>query len=294
MALRYYVNAPATSLSASISASDTACTVASVADLPTQFPYTLILDRGVSAEEVVDVTAAVGTTLTITRGVDGTVAQLHAAGSAVEHGVSARDPREANAHVNATANVHGGTGSVVDTGSAQSITGAKTFTTLSTAAGGAVVTVNGAQTIAGDKTFTGGGNLPKGIIVILRTTTDSGLSAGAGSDIAVMGVSAALVAGRRYRVATYVHALPTTSGGNVITSLRDLTADVFIQRDVPGATSLNSAVTSRNVEMIIHPGSTGSVTFQTWLQSSNGTIKMDNLAGERTSLLYVEDLGLAS
>lgn len=155
MALRYYRNGPARQLAFPIAlSSDTAMTVDSASGFPTQFPYTLIIEPDTALEEVVDVTAAVGNILTITRGVDSTTASAHAAGSVVYHGISARDPREANAHVNATTNVHGTTGSLVDTDSAQTIVGAKNFTGGLTTPAGAVVTVGGTQTVTGQKTFT--------------------------------------------------------------------------------------------------------------------------------------------
>lgn len=154
MALRYYRNGPARALSFPIAlSSDTTMTVDSASGFPTQFPYTLIIEPDTALEEVVDVTAAVGNVLTITRGVDSTTASAHAAGSTVYHGVSARDMREANAHVNATTNVHGRTGELVDTDSAQTIVGAKNFTGGLTTTAGAVVTVGGTQTITGAKTF---------------------------------------------------------------------------------------------------------------------------------------------
>lgn len=182
MALRYYRNGPARALAFPLAnGTDTAITVDSASGFPSQFPYTIIIEPDTSTEEVCDVTAAVGNVLTITRGVDSTTAVAHGAGSTVYHGVSARDMREANEHVNATTDVHGRTGSLVDTdsvqsipgrkifddvettgggnvvdvGSTQTITGAKTFNTLSTTAGGAVVTLAGAQVITGAKDFTG-------------------------------------------------------------------------------------------------------------------------------------------
>lgn len=45
-------------------------------------------------EELVKVTAAVGTTLTVVRGVDNTSASTHSASAAVRHAVSAQDFRE--------------------------------------------------------------------------------------------------------------------------------------------------------------------------------------------------------
>jgi len=55
----------------------------------------------------VTVTNVSGTTLTVTRGVDGTSAVSHNAGASFSHGVSARDFDEANSHVNdTTTDVH--------------------------------------------------------------------------------------------------------------------------------------------------------------------------------------------
>lgn len=156
MALRYYRNGPARALAVPLAnGTDTSITLDSVAGFPTQFPYTLILDPDESTEEVVDATAAVGNIVTITRGVDSTTAVAHGAGAVVYHGVSARDAREANEHVNATTNVHGTTGSLVDTDSVQTIAGRKVFTDVETVGGGDVVAVGGVQTVTGAKTFSG-------------------------------------------------------------------------------------------------------------------------------------------
>lgn len=122
MVLRYYANAPATTLAASVTIAGTSILVASVAGLPIQYPYTLILDRGTATEEAVSVTAASGTTLTITRAIDGTTAFAHNVGGTVEHGITAQDVREPNSHINANSSVHGVTGSVVGTTDTQALT----------------------------------------------------------------------------------------------------------------------------------------------------------------------------
>lgn len=122
MALRYYANAPATTLAASCTAVDTTITVTYAGGFPLSYPYILILDRGKSSEEVVLVTAAAGTVLTITRGYDTTTAFSHSLGAEVSHGISAIDPREANIHVNATSGVHGVSASLVGTTDTQTLT----------------------------------------------------------------------------------------------------------------------------------------------------------------------------
>jgi hypothetical protein len=74
--------------------------VASVAGFPATTPYTLIIDADTVNEELVEVSSRSGTTLTVSRGVDGTTGVAHSAGAAVQHGVSARDFDEPNALVN--------------------------------------------------------------------------------------------------------------------------------------------------------------------------------------------------
>jgi hypothetical protein len=69
---------------------------------PNQTPWTAIIDPDTASEEVVEVTGVAGTTLTVTRGVDGTSAVQHSAGAVLRHGVSGRDFDEANSHVNTT------------------------------------------------------------------------------------------------------------------------------------------------------------------------------------------------
>lgn len=103
MARRYYSStAQRTTLSASATAVATSLTVVAVTGFPSSFPYSVILDQDTVNEEVVEVTARSGTTLTVTRGVDGTTASAHAAGASVNHGVSARDFDEPNAFINGT------------------------------------------------------------------------------------------------------------------------------------------------------------------------------------------------
>ena len=103
MARRYYSSTAArTTLSAGIDASQTTVGVVAVSGWPSSFPYTLIIDQDTVNEEIVEVTARSGTTLTVTRAVDGTTGKSHDAGAAVNHGVSARDFDEPNSFINGT------------------------------------------------------------------------------------------------------------------------------------------------------------------------------------------------
>jgi hypothetical protein len=162
---RYYAsNAVDTTLSAGISSADTTITVGSVSGFPGSYPYTLAIDYDTSSEELVDVTAASGTTLTITRAVDSTTAVAHSSAANVKHVISGRDMRETQEHYNATGrysvangttteyfNLHGlgvSDGNVVGTDKAQTLT-AKTLTspTINSPTLGGTITNNG--TISG-------------------------------------------------------------------------------------------------------------------------------------------------
>jgi hypothetical protein len=132
----YSAIAVETTLTASISASSQGASgtiiVGSVAGYPSTAPYTLVLEPDTSREEVITVTAAAGTTLTVLRGQDNTQALAHSAGVSVRHAVSGRDFKETKTHEAAQTimdlanqtHVHGivtGEGVVVGTLKAQSL-----------------------------------------------------------------------------------------------------------------------------------------------------------------------------
>ena len=124
---RYYSSTAAkTTLSSAIDSVSTSLQLAAASGLPSQYPFTLILEKDTANEEIVEVTGLIGTAYQITRNIDQSGAKAHSIGASVEHGVSARDFTESRAHEIAT-NAHGVTGDVVGTGGAQTLTG-KTLT----------------------------------------------------------------------------------------------------------------------------------------------------------------------
>ena len=173
----------------------TSVAVTSVSGFPA-VPYTLILGPDTNKEEVVTVTAASSTTLTIVRGQDGTQAQSHTAGTSVRHGVSGRDFKEEQTHIAARGfdadsgilanagqtHVHGletGDGSVV--GSTQSVT--LTRKTLTTPV------INGA-TLSGAVTSTAtitGGTVTAATITSSTVTSSTITSGTLGSNLAAGG-----------------------------------------------------------------------------------------------------------
>lgn len=162
MAKRYFsATAARAKLVNTITSGATTMQVDTVSGFPNTTPFSLILERDTIREEVVDVTNVAGTTLTITRGVDSTPAVEHSSNAIVEHGVSARDHREANDHVNATANVHGIVGSLatyIDTAEAD----AKSYTDTQVAADRSRLTaLEGRADVHDHSSNTTGGNIPQ-------------------------------------------------------------------------------------------------------------------------------------
>ena len=124
MAWNYSNTAVETTLTANVSSGATTITVGVTTGFPLTTPYSLTLDYGQPTAEVVTVTAVAGTSLTVTRGADSTLAQSHNAGARVVHTIVARDVREPQQHMDATADVHGvgASNNVLGTGTTQTLT----------------------------------------------------------------------------------------------------------------------------------------------------------------------------
>ena len=133
MAINRYYSAIAqdTTLSAPATNSATSLTVSATTGFPTSYPYILAVDYGASAEELVNVTAAAGLTLTVTRAFNGSSAVAHSTGAVVRHVIVAQDMSELQAHINSqtlsttgayTSGAHGITGAFVGTTDTQTLT----------------------------------------------------------------------------------------------------------------------------------------------------------------------------
>ena len=158
---QYSSTAPQTFITGGVTSGATTITVSSNTGWPTTTPFTAVFGIGTALQEAFDVTAgAGGTTWTIVRGVDGTLAQAQPANQTVTHADIARDFRESRSHIDAAGptdvtghSVHGLTaGAVVGTSDVQTLTN-KTLTSPAVA----TATFSGAQTMgAGAWSGTGG------------------------------------------------------------------------------------------------------------------------------------------
>lgn len=108
MSIRFYSSvASEKTLTGTITSGQTTMVVSNTIGLPGLFPYTLAVDYETVSEELVNVTNAAGTTLTIDRAIDGTSASSHNSGARVRHVTSARDFSDSRNHENSDDGVHG-------------------------------------------------------------------------------------------------------------------------------------------------------------------------------------------
>jgi microcystin-dependent protein len=115
MARREYTAGRPTTLTAALSIGATSFTIADATNWPTSTDYDfwVTVDGGTAQEERILCSARTGTTVTVaTRGADGTTESNHSAGATIWPSWSATDADEANAHINATTNIHGVSGSI--------------------------------------------------------------------------------------------------------------------------------------------------------------------------------------
>lgn len=109
MAQRFYINtSKEATLLASVGSADVTFNLAGsgLQNVPAT-PFYIRIDPETVSEEVCLVTGGSATSLTVTRGYDGTATTSHSAGAVVRHIVAAEFFNKADAHVEASSNVHG-------------------------------------------------------------------------------------------------------------------------------------------------------------------------------------------
>lgn len=269
MARRYFSSsAAATTLSAGITAGNTAITVGSITGFPVTYPYTLILDPDTASEEVVDVTAGGGLTLTVARGVDGTTAVSHSLGSAVQHGVSARDFNEANDHVNKSADVHG-----IGPGSA--VVGTNLIATLT------------------NKTIEPASNnipwIPRGKIGYAQAVANqAGITAQV--DMTNLSIFVTAEASRRIRITGRIYPQSTVANDVVLLTIHEGATQLQQNTLVLDTANQSQGMTA---EVVITPSS-GSHTYKLTIMRLVGTGSVTNAAAATfPSFVLVEDIGAA-
>lgn len=190
-------NAVETQLVVPVSDTAGSFVVSSVSGWPAP-PFSILVDPDDPSEESCLVTFISGTTLTVTRGYDSTVALPHSAGAVIKHAATAADFREANLHVNAVDAVHGVLGDIVGTSDVQTLTNKSisgSNNTISDIAQSAVTGLSGSlaakANLDGGNTFTGTQNLPSTTSIGSVSSTEisyiDGLTSNAQSQIDTLG-----------------------------------------------------------------------------------------------------------
>jgi hypothetical protein len=246
---RYYSSTAAkTTLAVAIDSVSASIQLATASGLPSQYPFTLILEKDTANEEIINVTGLVGTNYTVTRGQDGSTAKAHNIGAIVEHGVSARDFTESRAHEVASS-AHNVTGDIVGTNGAQTPAG-KTLTSPTintpTIAG---ATISGAftstATITGGtySSATLGSNLSAGGFKITNLGTPTLASDAVRKDFADAQVAAAATSATSASNSATAAATSATSAANSATASAN-SASAAATSASSAATSASSAATS--------------------------------------------------
>lgn len=243
---KYTSRSQQTTLASSLTSSGTSATVVSGtallggATISAGELFTVVIDPDTAIEEIVDVSAVSTNTLTIVRGVDGSLGQAHSAGAVVRHMAIGRDYREANTHIEASTAVHGLTGTVVGTTDTQTLTnktivaGSNTISGITSAmiADGTIVNgdISGSAAIAYSKLALSGAitssDIANDTIVNADINTAAAIAATKIAGTAVTQADTGTVTSTMIADGTIVNADINASAAIARTKIADPTADV--------------------------------------------------------------------
>ena len=269
---KYSSRSQQTTLTGSLNTSATTTTVVSASALlggttiSAGETFTVVINPDTALEEIVDVTATSGNTLTITRGVenDGT-GQSHSAGAIVRHMAIGRDFREANSHIENVTTAHGLTiADVITTTNTKTLTN-KTLTSP-TINGGTVASA----AITGLSNPTNGGDAANKTYVdsILGSATAASSSATAAASSATSAATSATSAATSASAAATSATSAATSASAAATSATNAanSATAAATSATSAAASASSAATSAsNAEA-------SDISAQNWATKTDGAV----------------------
>jgi hypothetical protein len=280
---KYSSRSQQTTLSGALTSSGTSATVVSGTSLlggatvSAGETFTVVIDPDTAVEEIVDVTARDGNTLTITRGVEteGT-GQAHSAGAVVRHMAIGRDFREANEHIENVTTAHGLTvADVITTTNTKTITG-KTISAADNTLTG-VTTLTGTQTLT-NKTLTSPiintATIAGGTITGLPSPTNSGDAATKGYTDSILGsaTSAATSATAAANSATAAATSATNAANSATASAGSATsASGSATTATTQATNASTSATNAATSATAAAGSSTTATTQATNASNSAT-----------------------
>ena len=289
MTLRNYSSTAAeTTLSAGVSSANTTILVAATTGFPPA-PFILAVDAGAAAQELVLVTAVAGTTLTVTRAFDSTVASAHEVGAVVAHSHAAIDFREANAHVNATSGAHGATGSIVGTTDAQTLTN-KTVALGSNALTGTTAQFNAALTDSEFVTAADPAVIPLGTLGYAQAVANQ---TGITTEQNLTGLSVTVTVGTARRIRVSVEISLASSAANDIVALKIKEGGTVLQERDRHFGSVAGGTNSTAASVVLTP-TAGEHTYNATLVRAAGSGTINTVASAtRPAFIIVEDIGAA-
>jgi hypothetical protein len=225
---KYSSRSQQTTLSAALTSSATTTTVVSGSTLAGGVTisagelFTVVIDPDTALEEIVDISAISGNTLTIVRAVDGSSGVAHSAGAVVRHMAIGRDYREANTHIENTTTAHGLTiADVATTTNTKTLTN-KTISAADNTLTG-VATLTGTQTLTNktltSPTITGTGAIAGTFTGNLTGNVTGNVSGSSGSVTGNAATATALATARTFQLTGDVEASGVTFDGTGNVSL---------------------------------------------------------------------------